>query len=138
MAAEIVETSQVFLRTNAKIEPEWIEQEAKHLLKSHVYEPHWEKGAGKVMAYEQISLFGLIINPKRKLNYETVNAQEAHEIFIRRALVEGDINLKAEFFTHNMNLVKDIIDIEDKLRRKIFWLMMKYCINFMPTSFRQR
>ena len=118
MAAEIVETSQVFLRTNAKIEPEWIEQEAKHLLKSHVYEPHWEKGAGKVMAYEQISLFGLIINPKRKLNYETVNAQEAHEIFIRRALVEGDINLKAEFFTHNMNLVKDIIDIEDKLRRK--------------------
>jgi ATP-dependent helicase HrpA len=118
MAAEIVETSQVFLRTNAKIEPEWIEQEAKHLLKSHVYEPHWEKGAGKVMAYEQISLFGLIINPKRKLNYETVNAQEAHEIFIRRALVEGDVNLKAEFFTHNINLVQDIVDIEDKLRRK--------------------
>ncbi len=118
MAAEIVETSQVFLRTNAKIEPEWIEQEAKHLLKSHVYEPHWEKGVGKVMAYEQISLFGLIINPKRKLNYETVNAQEAHEIFIRRALVEGDVNLKAEFFTHNLNLVQDIVDIEDKLRRK--------------------
>ena len=118
MAAEIVETSQVYLRTNAKIEPEWIEQEAKHLLKSHVYEPHWEKASGKVMAYEQVSLFGLIINPKRKLNYETVNAQEAHEIFIRRALVEGDINLKAEFFTHNINLVQDIVDIEDKLRRK--------------------
>jgi ATP-dependent helicase HrpA len=70
MAAEIVETSQVYLRTNAKVEPEWIEQEGKHLLKSHVYEPHWEKSQGKVVAYEQLSLFGLIINPKRKLNYE--------------------------------------------------------------------
>ncbi|MCP5175770.1 MAG: ATP-dependent RNA helicase HrpA [Moraxellaceae bacterium] len=118
MAAEIVETSQVFLRTNAKIEPEWIEQEAKHLLKHHVYEPHWEKNAGKVMAYEQLSLFGLVINPKRKLNYETINAKESHEIFIRRALVEGEINLKAPFFSHNMKLVQDIIDLEDKLRRR--------------------
>lgn len=118
MAAEIVETSHVFLRTNAKIEPEWIEQEGKHLLKRHVFEPHWEKNAGKVMAYEQLSLFGLIINPKRKLNYENINPKEAHEIFIRRALVEGDINLKAPFFTHNLKLVQDIIDLEDKLRRR--------------------
>lgn len=118
MAAEIVETSQVYLRTNAKVEPEWIEQEGKHLLKSHVYEPHWEKSQGKVVAYEQLSLFGLIINPKRKLNYETVDPHEAHEIFIRRALVEGEVNLKAPFFSHNRQLVDDISDVEDRLRRR--------------------
>ena len=64
----------------------------------------WEKSQGKVVAYEQLSLFGLIINPKRKLNYETVDPYEAHEIFIRRALVEGEVNLKAPFFSHNRQL----------------------------------
>ncbi|HEX5276654.1 MAG TPA: ATP-dependent RNA helicase HrpA [Fluviicoccus sp.] len=118
MASEVVETSQVYLRTVAKVEPEWIEQEGKHLLKHHVFEPHWEKGQGRVMAYEQLSLFGLIVNPKRKLSYEKVNPVEAREIFIRSALVEGDINLKAAFLKHNRQLVDDITRVEDKVRRR--------------------
>ncbi len=118
MAAEVVETSQVYLRTVARIEPEWIEQEGKHLLKHHVFEPHWEKGQGRVMAFEQLSLFGLIVNPRRKISYEKVNPAEAREIFIRSALVEGDIHLKAAFLTHNRQLVEDITRVEDKLRRR--------------------
>jgi len=118
MAAEVVETSQVYLRTVAKVEPEWIEQEGRHLLKHHVFEPHWEKGQGRVMAFEQLSLFGLIVNPRKKISYEKVNPAEAREIFIRRALVEGEIHLKAAFLAHNRQLVDDITRVEDKVRRR--------------------
>src|SRR5690606_17289857 len=101
MAFEMVETSQVYLRTLAKIEPEWILLAARDLLKHHYFEPHWSKKAGVVNAYDQISLFGLIIEPKRAINYEKVDQAAAHEIFLRDALTTGHLGISPPFLKHN-------------------------------------
>ncbi len=118
MGFEMVETSQVFMRTVAKIEPEWIISAAGNLLKYHYFEPHWSKKTGHVKAYAQISLFGLIIIPKQLTNYEQVNLVEAREIFIRDGLVTGNLGRQAPFLQHNMDKIADIERIEDKLRRR--------------------
>lgn len=118
VAAELVETQRVYLRTVGKIEPEWVERLAGPLLKRSYFEPHWEKRQGRVMAYEQVSLYGLVLVPKRKLGYETIDPVESREIFLRRALVEGDCELKAAFFQHNRELIDDIGTLEDKTRRR--------------------
>lgn len=118
MAAELVETQRVYARTVARIEPEWIEPLAKDLLKKSWFEPHWERRQGRVMAYEQVSLYGLTIIPRRKVNYEAINLQESREIFIRSALVENDISLKAPFFHHNQEMIEEVRTIEDKVRRR--------------------
>ncbi|MEK6199398.1 ATP-dependent RNA helicase HrpA [Psychrobacter sp. P11G5] len=118
MAFEVVETSQVFMRTVAKIEPEWIISAAGNLLKYHYFEPHWSKKTGRVKAYAQISLFGLIIISKQLTNYEQVNLIESREIFIRDGLVTGNFGRQAPFLQHNMDKIADIERIEDKLRRR--------------------
>ncbi len=118
MAFEMVETSQVFMRTVAKIEPEWIISAAGNLLKYHYFEPHWSKKTGRVKAYAQISLFGLIIISKQLTNYEQVNLSESREIFIRDGLVTGNLGRAAPFLQHNMDKIADIERIEDKLRRR--------------------
>ncbi|WP_440453386.1 ATP-dependent RNA helicase HrpA [Psychrobacter sp. ASPA161_9] len=118
MAFEMVETSQVFMRTVAKIEPEWIISAAGDLLKYHYFEPHWSKKTGRVKAYAQISLFGLIIISKQLTNYEQVNLIESREIFIRDGLVTGNFGRQAPFLQHNMDKIADIERIEDKLRRR--------------------
>ena len=118
MAFEMVETSQVYLRTLAKIEPEWILLAAGDLLKYHYFEPHWSKKSGTVNAYAQISLFGLIIQAKQPCNYEKVNQAEAHEIFLRDGLVTGNLGLTPPFLKHNQQKIEDIERIEDKLRRR--------------------
>ncbi len=118
MAFEIVETSQVFMRTVAKIEPEWIISAAGNLLKYHYFEPHWSKKTGRVKAYAQISLFGLIIIPKQLTNYEQVNLSESREIFIRDGLVTGNLGRQAPFLQHNMDKIAHVERIEDKLRRR--------------------
>ncbi|WP_313206137.1 ATP-dependent RNA helicase HrpA [Psychrobacter faecalis] len=118
MAFEVVETSQVFMRTVAKIEPEWIISAAGDLLKYHYFEPHWSKKTGRVKAYAQISLFGLIIISKQLTNYEQVNLAESREIFIRDGLVTGNLGRQAPFLQHNMDKIADIERIEDKLRRR--------------------
>ncbi|WP_227673165.1 ATP-dependent RNA helicase HrpA [Psychrobacter sp. LFX-11D] len=118
MAFEVVETSQVFMRTVAKIEPEWIISAAGNLLKYHYFEPHWSKKTGRVKAYAQISLFGLIIISKQLTNYEQVNLSESREIFIRDGLVTGNLGRQAPFLQHNMDKIADIERIEDKLRRR--------------------
>ena len=118
MAFEMVETSQVFMRTVAKIEPEWIISAAGNLLKYHYFEPHWSKKTGRVKAYAQISLFGLIIVSKQLTNYEQVNLSESREIFIRDGLVTGNLGRQAPFLQHNMDKIADIERIEDKLRRR--------------------
>ncbi|WP_198331656.1 ATP-dependent RNA helicase HrpA [Psychrobacter aquimaris] len=118
MAFEVVETSQVFMRTVAKIEPEWIISAAGNLLKYHYFEPHWSKKTGRVKAYAQISLFGLIIISKQLTNYEQVNLVESREIFIRDGLVTGNLGRQAPFLQHNMDKIADIERIEDKLRRR--------------------
>ena len=118
MAAELVETHRVFLRLCAKIEPEWIEKLAGDLLKRSYAEPHWERRQGRVVAWEQTSLFGLVLHARRKVNYEPVNRAEAREIFLRDALVAGDIDLKAPFFKHNRALIAEVERLEDKTRRR--------------------
>ncbi|WP_434353855.1 ATP-dependent RNA helicase HrpA [Psychrobacter sp. HD31] len=123
MSFEIVETSQVFMRTLAKIEPEWIISAANGLLKYHYFEPHWSKKTGRVRAYAQISLFGLTVVAKQLCNYEQVNMSEAREIFIRDGLVTGELGYeakgrKAPFLQNNMDKIADVERIEEKLRRR--------------------
>ncbi len=117
MAAEVVETSRVYARTNAKIDVAWIEKKANHLLKRHYSNPHWEKKRSQVVAHEQSSLYGLIINADKKVSYARINPVEAKEIFIRCALIEGDFECKAAFFIHNRQLFKDLSALEAKSRR---------------------
>ena len=118
MAFEMVETSQVYLRTLAKIEPEWILLAAGDLLKHHYFEPHWSKKAGIVNAYDQISLFGLIIEPRRLMNYEKVDQAAAHEIFLRDALTTGNLGITPPFLKHNLLKLEEVERVEDKLRRR--------------------
>ncbi len=118
MAFEMVETSQVYLRTLAKIEPEWILLAARDLLKHHYFEPHWSKKAGVVHAYDQISLFGLIVEPKRPVNYEKVDQAAAHEIFLRDALTTGNLGITPPFLKHNLLKLEEVERVEDKLRRR--------------------
>ncbi len=118
MAFEMVETSQVYLRTLAKIEPEWILLAAGDLLKHHYFEPHWSKKSGVVNAYDQISLFGLIIEPKRPINYEKVDQPAAHEIFLRDGLTTGNLGITPPFLKHNLLKLEEVERVEDKLRRR--------------------
>jgi ATP-dependent helicase HrpA len=118
MSAEIVETTRVYGRTNAKIDVRWIEDKAGHLLKYHYSNPHWEKKRSNVVALEQSSLYGLIINSDKKINYGRVNPIEAKEIFIRCALIEGDFESKAPFYVHNQTLLRELETLEAKSRRR--------------------
>lgn len=118
MAAEIVETSRVYARTNAKIDIAWVAQKARHLLKYHYNNPHWEKKRSQVVAYEQASLYGLIIHADKKVSYARVNAAEAREIFIRCALIAGDFDSNADFYLHNKKLLAQLESLEAKTRRR--------------------
>ena len=118
ISAEIVETTRVYARTNAKIDVRWVEEKAKHLLKHHYSNPHWEKKQSRVVAHEQSTLYGLIINPDKKVSYGKINPVEAKEIFIRSALIEGDFESKAKFFIHNRKLVDELEKLEAKSRRR--------------------
>ncbi|MCL1622830.1 ATP-dependent RNA helicase HrpA [Moraxella sp. Tifton1] len=118
MSFEVVETSQVYMRCVAKIEPEWIVSAAGNLLKYHYFEPHWSKKSGRVRAYMQISLFGLVVVAKELTNYEPVDIEHAHEIFIRDALVGGNYGIPTKFLAHNTAKIQDVERIEDKLRRR--------------------
>lgn len=118
LAAELVETQRRYARTVARIEPQWVEKLAGHLVKRSYSDPHWEKNAGKVAAYEKITLYGLVIVAKRKINYGPVNPVSSREIFIRSALVQGELNTRAKFFAHNQTLLRDVQQLEAKARRR--------------------
>ncbi|GAA0686944.1 ATP-dependent RNA helicase HrpA [Marinobacterium maritimum] len=118
MAAELLETSQLYAHQVARIEPEWIEPLAKHLVKRSWMEPHWEKKRAQVVASEQVSLFGVIIVPRRRVNYGSIDPIVSHEIFIRSALVEGEYQTRAPFFSHNRALLEGVAALEDKSRRR--------------------
>ena len=118
MAAELMETSRVYARIVATIQPQWIEPLAAHLVKRSYTEPHWEKRSGQVAARETQTLYGLVIVSGRKVNYGPIDPQTSREIFIRAALVEGDFNSRAKFFVHNQDLLHDIRTLEDKSRRR--------------------
>ena len=118
LAAELVETSQLFARMNGRVEPEWIEKEAGKLLKFEYSEPHWEKRRGKVVALEKITLYGLALADKRKKIYSAIDPVMSREIFIREGLVQSQVNTRLPFYKHNLKLIHDIEAMEDKARRK--------------------
>ncbi|MBI3776656.1 MAG: ATP-dependent RNA helicase HrpA [Gammaproteobacteria bacterium] len=117
MAAQLVETSKVYAHFIAAIEPEWIEQAAKHLTKSSHFEPHWEKERGEAAVYESVTLYGLPIVAKRKVNYGRIDPFDARNMFIRHALVLGDYETRAKFFHHNRGLMEEVAELEHKSRR---------------------
>ncbi len=118
MAAELVETGQLYARIAARIEPEWIEPIAGELVKRQYTDPHWEKRPAQVVAYESVSLYGLPIVTRRKIHYGPLDRPVANEIFIREALVNGDFNCHAKFFKHNRQLIDEIELLEQKSRRR--------------------
>ncbi|SOZ35241.1 ATP-dependent RNA helicase HrpA [Cupriavidus neocaledonicus] len=118
VAAELVETSRLFARTLARIEPEWLEQVGRHLLKVSWSDPHWEKKAGQVLALERATLYGLVVYQHRRVHYGPMNPREARELFIRRALVEGEFDTRLPFYAHNQRLVREIENLEHKSRRQ--------------------
>ncbi|MDO8314660.1 MAG: ATP-dependent RNA helicase HrpA [Rugosibacter sp.] len=121
VAAEIVETSRLFARCVARIEPEWLEQVGAHLLRSHIYDPHWEKGPGQVVAWERVTLHGLLLHARRRVHYGPLDKKLSREILIRSALVEGEVGedwvKKWRFFQHNAKLMQEIETLEHKSRR---------------------
>ncbi len=118
MAAELVETTRLYARDVAVIQPEWIEQEAPHLVRYHYFEPHWEQKRGEVIASERVTLYGLTVLPRRPVSYGRIAPEEAREIFIRSALVAQEYDLKADFFVHNKKLIKEITELEHKSRKQ--------------------
>nr|WP_277606368.1 ATP-dependent RNA helicase HrpA [Acinetobacter sp. NIPH 2699] len=142
MAFEMVETSQVYLRTLAKIDPEWILLAAGDLLKHHYFEPHWSKKAGIVNVYDQISLFGLIVEPKRLINFEKVDQAAAHEIFLRDALTTGHLGITPPFLKHNLLKLEEVERVEDKLRRRDLVVdeetIYQFYANKVPTEIASR
>jgi len=117
VAAEIVETTKLFARCVARIEPEWLEEVGAHLMKRSYFDAHWEKKAAQVAAWERSTLYGLLINPKKRVHYGPMNPEESREVFIREALVNGEFNTQAPFFAHNQKLIADIEALEHKARR---------------------
>ncbi|MFJ4321535.1 ATP-dependent RNA helicase HrpA [Streptomyces tricolor] len=118
MSAELVETSRLWARVNAKIEPEWVEPLAGHLLKRTYSEPHWEKDQAAVMAYEKVTLYGVPIVAQRKVNYGRIDPETSRELFIRNALVEGDWRTHHKFFADNRKLLSEVEELEHRARRR--------------------
>ncbi len=118
VAAELLETSRLYARIVAAIEPSWIEEVAALLVKRHCFEPHWEKRRASVVAYERVSLYGLTLAVKRKTDYAKIDPVEARKIFIQSALVEGDFECKASFFAHNRTLLESVAELENRSRRR--------------------
>jgi ATP-dependent helicase HrpA len=117
VAGELVETSRLFARIIANIQPEWLERVGGHLLKKSWGDPRWEKKSGQVSAYERATLYGLVVYSQRRTDYGKIQPAEAREIFIRSALVQGDFETRAPFFTHNQKLIREIENLEHKSRR---------------------
>ena len=118
VAAELVETTKLYGRCVAKIDPSWLERIAGQLCKKHYFDAHWEKKSAQVTAYERVTLYGLTVMPKRRVHYGPINSNEAREIFIRGALVAGDFITRASFFEYNRQLVREIEELEHKTRRQ--------------------
>jgi ATP-dependent helicase HrpA len=118
LSSEIVETTKLYARNIAKIEPEWIEDLVPHLVKKHYDEPVWSKKKKSVIANERVVLYGLEIVSKRSVQYSRIDPIVAREVFIRAALVNGEFESKAYFFNENLNLVNEVEDLENKSRRR--------------------
>ncbi|MGY3567013.1 ATP-dependent RNA helicase HrpA [Sinomonas sp. RB5] len=117
MAAELVETSRLWARTAAKMDPAWAELVAPHLVKRTYSEPHWSKRSGSVMAYEKVTLYGVTLVAQRRVNYARIDPALARELFIRHALVEGDWHTRHHFFKRNQALLEEVEELETRMRR---------------------
>lgn len=118
IAAELVDTSKLYARCVAKIEPEWIEPLARGLTESQYSDPRWDRKMGMVNAWERVSLYGLTIIYKRRVHYGPINPQESREIFIREALANGEFDTKSAFFKENERLIAEVEELEHKARRQ--------------------
>lgn len=118
MSGELVETSRLFARTNAKIQPEWIEVEAAHLLKRSYSEPHWSAKRSAVMAKEKATLYGLPVVTDRPVNYGKIDPCVSRELFIRHALVQGEWHTHQGFWKRNRALLEEVAELEDRVRRR--------------------
>ncbi|MFD3572315.1 ATP-dependent RNA helicase HrpA [Streptomyces sp. NPDC058644] len=118
MSAELVETSRLWARVNARIEPEWVEPLAQHLLKRTYSEPHWEKDQAAVMAVEKVTLYGIPLVTDRKVNYGRIDPEVSRDLFIRNALVEGDWRTHHKFFAANRRLLTEVEELEHRARRR--------------------
>lgn len=120
MAAELVETSRLFARINAGIQPDWLEKVGAHLVKRSYGDPHWEKKRGCVVAFEQLTLYGLVIVASRKVNYSAQDSKLCRELFISHALIEGELISKAAFLQHNKALRNRLEEEEQRHRHVVF------------------
>ncbi|MGZ8982660.1 MAG: ATP-dependent RNA helicase HrpA [Methylotenera sp.] len=118
LAAELVDTSKLYARCVAKMEPDWIEPLARGLTESQYTDPRWDRKMGMVNAWERVSLYGLTIIPKRRVHYGPINPKESREIFIREALANGEFDTRAAFFTANERLIAEVEELEHKARRQ--------------------
>lgn len=130
MAAELVETSKLFARMVAKIEPQWIEEIGKPLLKYQYFEPHWDSQRGQVVAFEQSTLYGLIVNPRKRVNYAITHPAEARVILIQEGLVEQRMNTRADFLRYNRDLIVEVTEYEEKSRRRDLVIDDSYLVAF--------
>lgn len=118
VAAELVDTTRLFGRGLAAIEPQWIPQIAGHLLKTQLLEPHWEKKAAEVVALERATLYGIVVYSNRRVNFGNVDPAAAREIFIREALVNGEWDTRLPFLAHNQKMIRQVEELEHKSRRQ--------------------
>ncbi|MDO3386955.1 ATP-dependent RNA helicase HrpA [Gilvimarinus sp. SDUM040013] len=122
VAAQLMETSQLFAHDVAKVEPEWLLEAAKHLVKRNHFEPHYDVKSGQVKAFEKVTLYGLTLVERQRVNYSQINPQECREVFIRSALVEGRYLKRGHkppaFFRHNQSLIEELEALEAKSRRR--------------------
>ena len=118
IAAELVDTTKLYARCVAKIEPDWIEPLARGLTESQYSDPRWDRKMGMVNAWERVSLYGLTIIPKRRVHYGPIDPKQSREIFIREALANGDFDTRAPFFTANERLIAEVEELEHKARRQ--------------------
>ncbi|OSM05255.1 ATP-dependent RNA helicase HrpA [Magnetofaba australis] len=118
MSAELAETSKLYARQCAKIEPEWVELVAPHQVQKQTFEPHWSKRAGQVSAYERVSLLGLTLVPKRLVHYGPIDPVASRQIFIQEALVAGEIHSDAPFHLHNRRLIAEAEELEHRARAR--------------------
>lgn len=129
VAAEYVETSKLYARTVANIEPEWLEKLAGHLCKKKYMDPHWDRDQGEVKAFMQVSFFGLIIVPRRLVAYGNIDPKTAEGIFLE-ALVDGDITQKLTFLRHNRQMIERIKGYEEKIRKRDLLIQREKQIDF--------
>ena len=118
MSAEIVETSRPYARTNAAVQPDWLEELGAHLLKRRHFDPHWSRRRGAVLAWEQVTLFGLVLVEKRAVQFAPLDPAEARRLFIREALVRGELDTRAAFRAHNEKIRAEVEALEHKRRKR--------------------